>query len=150
MNITEIQHHLQEAKSELDCLLKGKKCSASRCRANLQKAKIACDITRKEVLNYSKNLPVKQRKEKEMPTLSKEDIEKMANEITKKLYVDVDTTVESITPKIEFMEKPVQKIEEKPVQKIEEKPVEKIEEKPVEKPVEKKTRKARVSKKALQ
>jgi hypothetical protein len=141
MNITEIQHHLQEAKSELDCLLKGKKCSASRCRGNLQKVKIACDVVRKEVLNYSKGLPVKQRKEKEikdMPTLSKDDIEIMADEITKRLHVDIDTTVESITPKIEFTEKPVEKPAEKPV----EKPVEKIE----EKPVVKKTRKPRVKK----
>jgi hypothetical protein len=125
MNITEIQHHLQEAKSELDCLLKGKKASASRCRANLQKIKLACDITRKEVLNYSKGLPVKQRKVvedlKEMPPIPIQDIEDMAVNVNKKLFVDVDTTTESITPKVQFEEKPV----EKPVEKIEEKPVEK-------------------------
>jgi hypothetical protein len=120
MNITEIQHHLQEAKSELDSLLKGKKASASRCRANLQKAKIQCDVTRKQILDYSKNLPVKQRKEKvvinEMPPIPIQDIEDMAVNINKKLYVDVDTTVESITPKVEF-EKLIENIGEKPAEK---------------------------------
>ena len=61
MDLTKLQSQLESAKTELDQLKSGRKVSASRARAALMKVKKESDILRKEILTYSKSLPVKQR-----------------------------------------------------------------------------------------
>ena len=62
MDLSKIQAQLDLAKSEIEQLKLGRKVSSSRARAALMKIKKESDIIRKEILTYSKNLPVKQRK----------------------------------------------------------------------------------------
>jgi hypothetical protein len=64
MDLSKIQSQLDSAKSEVEQLKLGRKVSSSRARAALMKIKKESDLIRKEILTYSKSLPVKQRKTK--------------------------------------------------------------------------------------
>ena len=60
-SIAELKTLVGQADDELQSLLGGKKASAPRVRASLQKMKNLCHSMRQEVMNHTKALPVKKR-----------------------------------------------------------------------------------------
>ena len=60
-SIAELRTLVGQADDELQSLVAGKKASAPRVRASLQKIKTLCHSMRQEVMNHTKALPVKKR-----------------------------------------------------------------------------------------
>ena len=75
-SIAELKTLVGQADDELQSLVAGKKASAPRVRASLQKIKILCHSMRQEVMNHTKTLPVKKRAKKSDidPVADKENI----------------------------------------------------------------------------
>jgi hypothetical protein len=60
-SIAELKTLVGQTDDELQSLVAGKKASAPRVRASLQKIKTLCHSMRQEVMNHTKALPVKKR-----------------------------------------------------------------------------------------
>jgi Ser-tRNA(Ala) deacylase AlaX len=121
MNITQLDHHLQEAREELESLKKGKKASAARCRSHLQKLKKECDVLRKDILEYTKGLPVKKKEKKIdmiIPVITPEEINTIVENSQKS--EKVDNNIPQITP-IE-MNKIVENLQKLDIQNVESTP----------------------------
>ena len=73
-SIAELKTLVGQADDELQSLVAGKKASAPRVRASLQKIKTLCHSMRQEVMNHTKALPVKKRAKTADPVADKENI----------------------------------------------------------------------------
>ena len=73
-SIAELKTLVGQADDELQSLVAGKKASAPRVRASLQKIKTLCHSMRQEVMNHTKALPVKKRAKTADPVTDKENI----------------------------------------------------------------------------
>ena len=62
-NMSALRTFLDNTEKELASLQGGKKASAARARKGLQQIKALCHVMRKEVVEFSKGLPVKKRGE---------------------------------------------------------------------------------------
>ena len=58
-NMSALRTYLDNTGKELASLQGGKKASAARARKGLQQIKALCHVMRKEVVEFSKGLPVK-------------------------------------------------------------------------------------------
>lgn len=63
-SIISLRNMIDSAESEIKSLLGGRKASAARARKSLQDIKTSCHSLRKEITEYTQNLPIKSRVKK--------------------------------------------------------------------------------------
>ena len=63
-SIISLRNMIDSAESEIKSLLGGRKASAARARKSLQDIKMSCHSLRKEITEYTQNLPIKSRVKK--------------------------------------------------------------------------------------